>query len=115
MFVAVFPNSLGTYKGKYLRIAVHIQRGEFDNQLQWPFKGKVTVQAYNSTIKNWSNNLTIELNEEECGRYYVERCFDVQTYGGWGYNDFLSHSELYEHYIKNPGSVAKFRVAKVES
>ena len=114
MFISVYPNNMGTHKGKYLHIGVNIQCGEFDNQLRWPFKGKVTVQAYNFTTKDWSNEMTIVLSEEECGRELVQRCFDVQSYGGWGYSNFLSHSELYKHYIAKYGSVAKFRVTKVE-
>ena len=77
MFVAVYPNSLGPYKGNSVHVGVSIQRGEFDDQLRWPFKGKVTVQSYNYTTKNWSNETTIVLREEECGRELVQRCFDI--------------------------------------
>ena len=106
MLVSVFPN------GTHLRLAVYIQRGEFDDQLRWPFNGRVTVQAYNFTTKRWSNETTIVLSEEECGLQVVTRCLNVQYYEGFGYNDFLSHLELYKHYIAS--DISKFRVTKVE-
>ena len=115
MAMSINPNSSGDlYKGNYLFLGVSIHRGEFDDQLRWPFNGKVTVQVYNHTTEMWSNEKTIVLNKEECGMEYVQRCcLDVQSNRSWGYFNFLSHSELQKHYI-DVYSNAFFRVVKVE-
>ena len=115
MAVTIIPNSASIYKGKYLFLGVAILRGEFDDQLRWPFKGKVTVQVYNHTTEKWSYERTIVLSEEECGIKHVQRCLDFQSnvHVHWGYLDFLSHSELQNHYINHFGN-ALFRVIKVE-
>ena len=41
------------YKETHLFLGVAIQRGEFDDQLRWPLKGKVTVQVYNRMTNKW--------------------------------------------------------------
>ena len=115
MCVNISPNSSGSYSGTHLHLCVGIQRGEFDDQLRWPFKGEVTVQVYNHTTEKWSNENTIVLTEEECGIEFVQRCVGVSSNWSWGYFDFLSHSELKKHYMTNTQkfSVTKFRVTKV--
>ena len=112
MAVVINPNSTGII-GSYLFLGVAIQRGEFDDQLRWPFKGAVTVQAYKWTTNTWSNDRKIVLSVEECGMERVQRCFNSQSNKNWGYLDFLSHSELQKHYINGNGN-AFFRVMKVE-
>ena len=97
--VTVIPNGYGSCQGTHLYLGVGLQRGEFDDQLRWPFKGKVTVQAYNRTTEKWSNEKNIVLSKEECGLPYVQRRFDSQTFGSWGTVDFLSRSDLRKHYI----------------
>ena len=101
--------------GANMWVSVNIQRGEFDDQLLWPFKGKVTVQVYNFTTEEWSNEETIVLNEEKCGVYFVQRCFDVQSHGRQWQQNFLSVYELQKHYTSSEdGSITRFRVLKVE-
>ena len=63
----------------YMFLGVALQRGEFDDQLRWPFKGEVKVQVYNHTAEKWSNEKGIRLSKEACGMECVERCVDVQS------------------------------------
>ena len=104
---------LKSSEGTHLFLGVGLQRGEFDDQLRWPFKGEVTVQVYNRTTEKWSNEETIVLSKEECGMKFVRRCVDVQSCGSRGYNDFLSLSELQDNYITKNGRITTFRVTKV--
>ena len=64
MNVDVFPNGVDSERQACMAVYVTILRGEFDDQLNWPFDGSVTVQAYNHTIKQWSNEYTIVLNQK---------------------------------------------------
>ena len=96
-----------------MSVFVAICRGEFDDKLRWPFDGSITVQMYNCTTEQWSNEGTIVMNRNECGLRYVKRPVDVLTYGSWGYNDFLPISELKSDYVKDTGTV-RFRITKVE-
>ena len=112
--VTVTPNDCGSYRETHLYLGVGLQRGEFDDQLRWPFKGKVTVQVYNRTTERWSNERKIVLNKEVSGLPYVQRCFDTQMFGTWGKADFLSRSDLRKHYMSKFGGVIRFRVTTVE-
>ena len=116
MYVSIFPNSTGSYSGTHLHLCVNIQRGEFDDQLQWPFKGEVTIQVYNRTTEKWSNEKTIVLTKEECRMEHVQRCVGVSSNMGWGYTNFLSHSELKKHYMTDTQNfcIIKFRVTQVK-
>ena len=96
MFVNISPKTFNPHKGTcmYLFLGVGIQRGEFDDQLQWPFSGEVTVQLYNRTEEEWSKEATIVLNKKECDMDIVQKSVDILTHGSWGYDEFLSLSEL---------------------
>ena len=107
MFVAVYPNS----KATHLSVYVTICRGEFDDQLSWPFDGKITVQAFNRTTEEWSKDYTIVMNEKESASS-VKRLVNILADKGCGKPDYLSMSELKE-YSKH-ANVIRFRVAKVD-
>ena len=113
MAVYITPNGYGSGKGKFLSLFVGIQRGEFDDKLQWPFKGTVKIQVYNNTAEKWSNENGIRLSKEICGIEYVERCVNTLRNRTWGYSDFLSHPSLLGNYTTKDGDT-KFRVEKVE-
>ena len=109
--VRIYPYdcSRGTHMGVY----AFILHGEFDDQLCWPFDGRITIQAYNRTTKQWSNEHTIVMNETICGIVHVEKCVDKLANRSWGYSKFLSLLELKTDYVREV-NVIRFRVTKVE-
>ena len=113
MFAAVHLNGFGQYKGTHMGIYVGILRGEFDDQLRWPFDGSITVQVYNNTTEQWCNEHTIVMNEKECGLENVKRPVDVLAHGSWGCSCFLSLTELKNDYMIGKNMV-RFRITKVE-
>ena len=76
------------------------------------FDGKITVQAFNRTTEEWSNEYTIVMNEKELGPSYVKRHVNILADKGCGKPDYLSMSELKEY--SKQANVIRFRVAKVE-
>ena len=113
MNITVFPNGYNRCRGTHMGVYVGILCGEFDDQLCWPFNGSITVQAYNRTTEQWSNERTIVMNEIECGLKYVKRCVDVLSHTCWGKSDFLSLSELKNDYVKKT-NIVRLRITKVE-
>ena len=113
MKVSVHPNGSQNFRSAYLSFYVCILRGEFDDQLRWPFNGIITTEAYNRTTGQWSNERTIVMNEQRCGLENVERPVDALTCGNWGYRDYLSLSELKDNYVKET-NIVRFRITKVE-
>ena len=112
MRVTIYPNGYGDARGAYLGVYVAIYRGEFDDQLRWPFNGSITVQAYNHTTEQWSNKHIITMNKE-CCIDNVERCVDTLRQRSWGYPNFLSLSDLIiDNYLKD--TIVRFRVTNVK-
>ena len=46
-----YANGVGSGKGTHLSLYVYLLKGEYDDQLQWPFNANITVQ-----LLNWSGN-----------------------------------------------------------
>jgi TNF receptor-associated factor 4 len=114
MRIKIYPNGFTDARGTHMSLLVALYRGEFDNHLRWPFDGSITVQAYNRTTEQWSNERTIIMNKEECTKkVYVERCVDILTQGSWGKPKFLSLSDLNDNYLKGIGAV-RFRVTRIQ-
>ena len=111
MFISIHPNGLGSHKHTHLSLFIIICRGEFDDQLQWPFDGNITVEAYNRTTEKWSNQQTIVMNEQLCGCVF-SRSKNTLVHGSFGYYDYIPHSQI-NHYIKDICCL-RFRITNVE-
>ena len=100
-------------RATHLCLYVSIIRGEFDDQLKWPFDGEVTVQVYNRTKERWSEETKIQLNEKECGLDVVERQVGLLSSAGWGCEKFLSYPDLKANFVKDT-NVVRFRIMSVK-
>ena len=73
MELEVFPNGCGPGHKTHLSVYVRLLRGEYDDNLQWPFKGKVTINLYNHMQKNYTDSFHTEHHFEECTKKPVEK------------------------------------------
>ena len=118
MSLRVCPNGNGTGEGTHLSCFTCLMPGEYDDTLEWPFRGKVTVKLLNQEEDNNHHSMTIvygENNITDCSRV-IEK-----PYGsGWGNPKFLSHTDLYNSpiavnspivYIKNDTLYFRITVA----
>ena len=101
MVLTIQPNER---RDTHVSISVHLVPGEFDDQLRWPFNGRITVQAYNRTKGRWSYEQVIMMNA-------VKRCVDTSS-GSFGRHDFISFMYL-DNYLRSTNSL-RIRVARVE-
>ena len=113
MAVTVYPNGARERKGTHVSLYVGLLHGEFDDHLCWPFDGVITVQAYNRTTNEWSNERRIVMNARECDIRVVSRRMDVLISGKSGYHDYIPLVEFDEDYMKSI-NVARFRVTSVD-
>ena len=114
LMMIVHPNYRGPFQDSHFYVGVSIQRGEFDDKLQWPFNGKVTVQLYNQTTDKWSFEKTIELNEGKCDPIQVSRCLEIQMQRSCGLQDFIPSLILQNRCVIKGGIAIRFRVTAVE-
>ena len=52
MCVGIYANSYGEHKGEYTSVSVHLMKGEFDDELKWPFRGQITVRLLSQVDTN---------------------------------------------------------------
>ena len=107
MHFAVHPNGFGSAKGSHLSLYVSITRGEYDDQLQWPFLGKLTIQMLDGV--KWGNDTTI--NFHDASYQSAKRPIDRISGPAFGIQWFISHNGL-QIYCKE--DKIRFRVTCVE-
>ena len=98
--LSVNASGWGDRDGTHLSVSVHMMRGEFDDQLKWPFRGDVTVQLLNQEEDGCHVVKVIPFKDHhfnEGNRVTVGE----RSVSGWGYNDFLPLAELEPRYLKN--------------
>ena len=107
MHFGIHPNGLGSAKGTHLSLFVSIMQGEYDDQLQWPFRGKLTIQMLES--ETWSNTTTISFAgaSQKCAKRPVDR---ISSHA-FGFFEFIMHDKL-QIYCREDKIC--FRVSSVE-
>ena len=91
----VYPNGNGIGSGSHLSVFAQLMRGEYDNELEWPFEGDIRVELLNWRADKNHNSGTIDYNrydDPDCT--YSSRVTDQKTAGGLGYSRFISHTDL---------------------
>ena len=91
--LSVGANGNGSGIGTHLSLSVYLLKGEYDDQLQWPFNANITVQ-----LLNWSGD---NGHEEDTIPHHTAplECRTRVTVGdrapnAFGPIDFISHSVL---------------------
>ena len=100
MCLCVGANGKGSGRGTHLSVFVHLMRGEFDDQLKWPFRGKIIVGLVNQEEDKdhvvETVIFTSSIPQEFCKRVVAEG-----PGRGWGYQQFLPIIELQPKYLRN--------------
>ena len=91
----VWPKGSGTGSGTHLTVYVQLMRGEYDNELEWPFEGDITVE-----LLNWRADKNHYSGTFPFNRYYdpdgtsTSRVTSKETALGLGKPQFISHTDL---------------------
>ena len=99
MQITVFPFGRYGSKGSHVAIYAHILRGEYDNQLKWPFRGRLTVHLI-SQKHSYSNHVRHIVYDDSVSYKYSGRCLDSSPSLDYGIDQFLPFSSV-QHYISN--------------
>ena len=102
MCVSVNPNGSSRCKGTHLSVSVHLMRGEFDDALRWPFRGKVAILLLDQEEYR-DHNSSVLIFDDETPDQFADRV----TVGersrddwGWGISDVCSLADLAPKYLK---------------
>ena len=104
MCLRIDTNGDKNYKGTHLSCFVCLMSGKYDNILEWPFQGEVTIELLNQLEDGNHHKLVVHFNDstpQTCKYKLVGK-----RYGkGWGYLQYISHSQLgynlYNQYLKD--------------
>ena len=113
MCLRVYANGCGNGKGTHVSVFVHLMRGEYDDQLKWPFRGDITIQLLNQRRDGGHRELTLPVDDKTGDEYAGRVVGQERTTSGWGWNQFIAHNELStedKEYLKN--DCLKFRIVK---
>ena len=115
MCLSVMANGFGSGEGTHVGVATYMMKGEFDDHLQWPFKGVVTVQLINQRDGGVDVDEEV-VKENASGKAFMHLLERKRSVHGWGIPQFVYHSDLYKpedgkEYLKNDRLT--FRVATV--
>ena len=111
LYCNMYPNGYDDAESLNFSLYVIITRGEYDDQLKWPFNGVVTIEMFNWRANKWGFTRSIPL-DDSVPINKRERAVDRVSGGVNGYTIFISSKELAEKYIHS--DVIRFKVTKVE-
>ena len=77
-----------------------LMAGEYDDTLEWPFQGEVTIELLNQLEDKNHKKYTILFNEstnDEC----KQRVREGGSTGGWGRPKFILHEDLEYNPVTN--------------
>ena len=95
MCLEVVANGWGDGSGTHVSAANYLMRGEYDDDLLWPFRGEITYQLINRRADEGHVEHTIDFDDSAsdsaaCRVMEGERA----PAGGWGVARFIPHSAL---------------------
>ena len=110
MCLRVHANGDNIWKGTHITVCVSIMRGEFDDQLKWPFRGDITIQLLNQEGEG-HHTRTLCYNDKVEDKYACRVMKGKRASYVWGHGVFLPHTDLRPKYLKN--DCIKLRIKRV--
>ena len=92
----------------FLSIYFYMMRGEFDDELKWPFNGQVSIQLLSQDGSNEHYAKTISLDNPHYFSRVTEGDIGSDGYGEW---KFISFADCYKRYINDDS--LHFRIVKI--
>ena len=115
--ICVRIDANGLRDSNYVSLFTCIMKGEYDDELSWPFHGKITVELLNQKADE-HYAYTLSYNESIGPDYldYADRVLIGEKNHGWGKTNFISYLKLSEEsdstqYLKD--DCLQFRVREV--
>ena len=89
----VYPNGNRVGSGSHLSVFAQLMRGEYDNELEWPFQGDIRVELLNWRADKNHHSRTICF-DRLTDRKYSSRVTDQKVGSAYGKLQFISHTDL---------------------
>lgn len=118
MCITVDANGSEEGQDTHVSVYVNLMKGEYDDHLQWPFKGSIFLQMCNqreSDVGNWEDKIVFTYDASDIASRVME---GVLAEHGLGIPTFIEHSRLSfdatkkTEYLK--GNCLRFKILRVE-
>ncbi len=109
----LYPNGTKYSKNKFVSLFVALLCGEFDEKLEWPFNGIISIEILNVTENIWDLPTDFTLAPTESKRC-VKRPLDCLGNDGRGTIAWLAHDKLKSDYMLPGHDFVRFRVTEVK-
>ena len=120
MCLRVHSNGICPGEGTHVSVYVHLMQGELDDQLQWPFRGDITVQLLNQRGDGEMGHAieTIRYNDSTPDTAAGRVVGSERAETGYGYGKFTPHYDLAYNATKNTeylvNDCLRFRVSNIK-
>ena len=99
MCLSANANGYGDGMNSHVSVFVHMMKGDYDDQLKWPFRGDITIQILNQSGSEEHDTLILDVTDDDSfGKRVIKGYYRS---AGLGYPKFLPHTRLCPHYLKN--------------
>ena len=115
----VYANGEGDGEGTHVSVYANVMRGAFDDNLKWPFQGRVVLQLCNQLEDKKHCAHTISFSETTDPKAISRVTGRERAESGWGTSTLLAHNDLNFNpanncqYLKN--DCLHFRIITMES
>ena len=100
MQLSVSIHGDGAGKGTHMSVFLSLMKGEFDNQLKWPFRGSVTIQLLNqqADTEHYTECITYGGAPDQV----ADRVMDERRLAkSWGKMKFIAHESVLPKFVKD--------------
>ena len=94
MCLGVDANGWGDGKGTHVSVFVYLMKGEFDDDLKWPFQGSVILQLCNQLEDKYHCGDTIHYSRTKCDKSNSRVTGGEKAENGRGSSTFIAHESL---------------------
>ena len=94
MCLGVVANGWGGGTGTHVSVVNHLLRGEYDDDLLWPFRGEITFQLINGRADEGHVECTTDFDDSVPDRVTCRVMEGERAPGGWGPDMFIPHPAL---------------------
>ena len=104
MCVVVTANSYDEYDGTHTSVGVTLMKGEFDDQLTWPFRGYITIRLLSQEDDDYKETEISFTGTEPDDDTIASRVlteYEEKAANGWETISFIPHTDLQPKYLKN--------------
>ena len=104
MSLGVYANGYGDGKATHVSVSCCLNRGEYDHQLKWPFRGVITIQLLNQSSDEGHWEVCVRFDDTVRDRCAGRVVGGEKATSGWGCPRFIAQNKLNtenEEYLKD--------------